>query len=114
MIDVAYLQMSESIELAVSPQGDYLYFTLAPNLPEEFWKTESHTYVFVTATGETRVAEAKAPKAAEPARGSSKGIPVPFETPLPGYVSSIYQLSNQKSDDKLPSLKSTDGVGDGT
>ncbi|MEW5922152.1 MAG: hypothetical protein AB1796_14645 [Bacillota bacterium] len=91
----SYLQMSESIELAVSPQGDHIYFTLSFNLPEEFWETGNHTYVFAPDTGEIRVAEAKAPEAAEPAPESSPGIPgavTEFVEPLPGYVSPVHQL----------------------
>ncbi len=87
-----YLQISESIELAVSPQGDHIYFTLSFNLPEEFWETGNHTYVFAPDTGEVRVAEAKAPGAAEPAPESSPGAVTGFVDPLPGYVSPVYQL----------------------
>lgn len=90
-----YLQMSDSIELVVSPQGEHIYFTLSFNLPEEFWKTGNHTYVFAPDTGEIRVAEAKAPRAAEPAPESSPEIPgavTEFVEPLPGYVSPVYQL----------------------
>jgi hypothetical protein len=87
-----YLQISESIELAVSPQGDHIYFTLSFNLPEEFWETGNHTYVFAPDTGEVKVAEAKSPGAAEPAPESSPGAVAEFVDPLPGYVSPVYQL----------------------
>ncbi|MEW5921765.1 MAG: hypothetical protein AB1796_12635 [Bacillota bacterium] len=84
--------MRDSIALAVSPQRDYIYFTLSFNLPEEFWETENHTYVFAPDTGEIRVAEAKAPGAAEPAPESSPGIVTEFVVPSPGHVSPVYQL----------------------
>jgi len=89
-----YLQMSDSIALAVSPQGDYIYFTLSVNLPEEFWETENHTYIFATGTGEIRVAEAKAPRAKEPAPewSSRTGAVAEFVVPCPGDVSPVHQF----------------------
>jgi hypothetical protein len=88
-----YLQMSESIELTAAPQGERIYFTLSFNLPEEFWETEKHSYVYDLGSKEINIAppaEPLAPKAQEQA--PDRGAIREFVTPLPGYISPVHQL----------------------
>jgi len=95
-----YLEMSESIELTTTPQGDRIYFTLSFNLPEEFWETEKHSYVYDLLSGKIVFAppgEPISPQAPEAAREPTPGVGVgvivePYVDVLPGYISPVWQL----------------------
>lgn len=92
-----YLQTSESIELTAAPQGERIYFTLNFNLPEEFWQTEKHSYVYDLGSKEINIAppaEPLTPKEQEqaPEAAPDRGAIREFVTPLPGYSSPVHQL----------------------
>jgi len=91
-----YLAISEVLELAVSPDGEQIYFTLNLNMRETFWQRENHSYVYYLVTGEVKVApsvEPMKPETQEPAPG--RGVIREFVTPLPGHVSAVWQKTLQ-------------------
>jgi hypothetical protein len=91
-----YLHIAEVLEMAASPDGEQIYFTLSFNMPETFWQRENHSYVYHLVSGEVKVApplEPIKPKVQEPAPG--RGGVLDFITPLPGHVSPVWQRINQ-------------------
>lgn len=98
-----YLQMSDSIELAISPNGDRIYFTLSFNLPLEFWETDTHSYVYHLKDGRIKAAlqaDPVTPQATEPPADTDTdrwigAIDEHAIDATPGYVSIVWQLKTQ-------------------
>ncbi|MBS3984701.1 MAG: hypothetical protein KGZ66_03720 [Selenomonadales bacterium] len=91
-----YLRITEVLEMAASPDGEQIAFTLSFNMPETFWQRENHSYVYHLVAREVKVApplEPINPRVQEPAPG--RGIVLDFITPQPGHVSPVWQRINQ-------------------
>jgi hypothetical protein len=91
-----YLRITEVLEMAASPDGEQIAFTLSFNMPETFWQRENHSYVYHLVAREIKVApplEPTNPRVQEPAPG--RGIVLDFITPQPGHVSPVWQRTNQ-------------------
>lgn len=90
------LAITEGLEMAASPDGEQIYFTLSFNMPETFWQRENHSYVYDLVAGEVMVApylEPMKPETQEPAPG--RGVIPNFVSPLPGHVSPVWQKTSQ-------------------